>query len=259
MKKLGFALGAGGSRGVAHIGFLEAKEEAGIKPDYITGCSMGAIVGGAYAAGVSIEQIKNVVLKLRLLDFISPTSKKGGFFGSKKIWKLLERFMKDITFDELEIPFRCIAVDMFQQEVVEMSEGSVLDAMVASATIPAVFHPIEKEGRRLVDGGILERVPAMRVKEMGAEIVVAVDVLGWRECDEECPGAIGMLLDMIDLMDNHRTRLYHEKHKDQIDFWLEPELGNMDQFSLKRIDMAYRKGYELGKANAAAIKEALKG
>ena len=101
MKKLGFALGAGGSRGVAHIGFLEAMEEEGIKPDYITGCSMGAIVGGAYAAGVSIEQIKHVVLKLRLLDFISPRSKKGGFFGSKKIWKLVEKYMKDITLKDI--------------------------------------------------------------------------------------------------------------------------------------------------------------
>ena len=257
MKKLGFALGAGGSRGVAHVGFLQAMEEEGIKPDYITGCSMGTIVGGAYAAGVPIETIKKAVLRLRLLDLIAPTGKKGGFFGSKKIWNLLEKYIKDIHFDELKIPFRCIAVDMFTQEVIEFSKGSVLDAMVASATIPAIFHPIEKDGMRLVDGGILERVPAMRVKEMGADVIVAVDVLGWRECDEQCPGAIGMLLDMIDVMDNYRTRLYHEKHKDKIDFWLEPDLGNMNQFSLKQIDMAYQKGYELGKANAAKIKKAL--
>jgi hypothetical protein len=97
----------------------------------------------------------------------------------------------------------------------------------------------------------------MRVKEMGAEIVVAVDVLGWRECDEECPGAIGMLLDMIDLMDNHRTRLYHEKYKDQIDFWLEPDLGEMSQYAVKQIKEACDKGYELGLAHVDAIKKAL--
>ena len=259
MKTLGLALGAGGSRGVAHVGFLEALEEEGIRPDYITGCSMGAIVGGAYATGLPIEQIKHVLLRLRWLDFIAPTSKKGGFFGTKKIWSLLEKYIKKVTFDELKIPFRCVAVDMLTQEVVEMSEGCVLDAMVASASIPAVFHPFEKDGRRLVDGFILERVPAMRVKDMGADVVVAVDVLGWRECDEDCPGAVGILMDMIDIMDNHRTREYHERHKDKIDFWLEPDLGDMTQFSLRKIDMAYRKGYELGKANVAAIKKALEG
>ncbi len=258
MKKLGLALGAGGSRGVAHVGFLQALEEAGITPDYITGCSMGSVVGGAYAAGVPLEKIKSVVLKLRLLDLIGPTRQKGGLFASKKIWKLLERHIGDITFDELKIPFRCIAVDMITQQTVEFSEGSVLDAIVASSTIPAIFHPMHKDGMRLIDGGVLERVPALRVKELGADVVVAVDVLGWRNASEECPGTLGVLLEMVDIMDNHRTKAYRERHEKSIDFWLEPDLGDMSQHSLKQVQFAYEKGYELGKANAKAIQKALK-
>ena len=256
-KKLGLALGAGGSRGVAHVGFLQALEENGIKPDYIVGCSMGSVVGGAYAAGVPLEKMKKVLLSLRLLDLIGPTRQRGGLFASKKIWKLLEKHIGDITFEELTIPFRCIAVDMITQQAVELSKGSLLDAIVASSSIPAIFHPLHKDDMRLIDGGVLERVPAMRVKELGADVVVAVDVLGWRSASEDCPGTLGVLLEMVDIMDNHRTRAYKEKHKDNIDFWLEPELGDMSQHSLKQVKFAYEKGYELGIANIDKIKKAL--
>ena len=88
-KTLGFALGSGGSRGIAHIGFLAAMEEEKIKPDYIAGCSMGSVVGAAYASGMSIADMKKAAMKLRLLDLIAPASGKGGLFDTRKIRKLL--------------------------------------------------------------------------------------------------------------------------------------------------------------------------
>ncbi len=257
MKKLGLALGAGGSRGVAHIGFLQALEEAGIKPDYITGASMGSVVGGAYAAGVPLEQMKRAVESLRLLDIITPAKEKGGLFGTKKMRALLVKYIGDKNFDQLKIPFRCVAVDMMEQEVVEFSEGNVIDAIVASSSIPAIFHPQQCDGMRLIDGGILERVPAMRLKEMGADVIVAIDVLAWREASEKVPGTAGVLIETIDIMDNYRTRRYKEEHENDIDFWLEPKLGSMSQFSLKDVKFAYEKGYELGKEYAPLIKKKL--
>ena len=257
MKKLGLALGAGGSRGVAHIGFLKALEEADIKADYIAGASMGAVVGGAYAAGVSVDLMREAVFKLRLWNLITAAKQKGGFFGNNKMRGLIAKYIGEITFDQLNIPFHSVAVDMLTQKVIEFSEGSVVDAIVASASIPAIFHPLVKDGMRLIDGGVLERVPAMRVKKMGADVVVAVDVLGWRNASEKVPGAIGVCLETFDIMDNHRTRVYKEKHKKQIDFWLEPDLGDMSQYAMKQIKDAYEKGYELGKANVDAIKKAL--
>jgi NTE family protein len=152
-----------------------------------------------------------------------------------------------------------VAVDMIKQEVVEFSKGSVVDAIVASSSIPAIFHPVVQGERRLIDGGVLERVPAMRVKKMGADVVVAVDVLGWRNASEKIPGAIGVSLETFDIMDNHRTKAYHEKHKKHIDFWLEPDLGDMSQYSIKQVKEAYEKGYEIGKKNVEAIKKALEG
>ena len=258
MKKLGLALGAGGSRGVAHIGFLRALEEEGIKPDYICGCSMGSVVGAAYSAGMTPREMWAAVGKLRILDLITPSKQRGGLFGTKKMRQQLLNNIGDITFDQLKIPFHCIAVDMCSQSVIEFSEGSVLDAVVASSSIPAVFHPLDKDGRRLVDGGVLERVPARQVKDMGADVVVAVDVLGQKDCSEDCPRVLGVMMEIFDLMDNYRTKRRREDNADIIDFWLEPDLGDMSQYELKQVTLAYEKGYEIGKEYAPAIKKALR-
>ncbi len=258
MKTLGLALGAGGSRGVAHIGFLKALFEADIHPDFICGASMGSVVGAACAVGLSTDEMWAAVEKLRVLDLVTPTTQRGGLFGTKKMRALLAKYLGDVSFDQLKIPFHCVAVDMMTQSLVEFSEGSVVDAVVASSSIPAVFHPMHKDGMRLIDGGILERVPCHQVKAMGADIVVAVDVLGQKDCQEDCPRVLGMLLETLDVMDNYRTRRRRQENADIIDFWLEPDLGNMSQYSLKQVKFAYEKGYELGVAYAPKIKKALK-
>ncbi len=258
MKTLGLALGAGGSRGIAHIGFLKALEEEGVFPDYICGSSMGAVVGAAYASGMTTEDIWGAVKKLRLLDLVTPTKQRGGMFGTKKMRSLLRKYMGDITFEELHIPFHCVATDMRSQSLVEFSEGNVVDAVVASSSIPSVFHPFIKDGMRLVDGCVLERVPASQVKKMGADVVVAVDVLGQRIGKEESPRVYGVMLEITELFDNYKTRLHRERDADIIDFWLEPELGDMNQYRLKEVQLAYDGGYALGKEHAPKIKEALR-
>ena len=254
-KELGFALGSGGSRGVAHIGFLQAMEEEGIVPDYITGCSMGSVVGMAYSAGMSPKEMRDVAFSLKMIDLIDLTNKPGGLFDTRKIRKLLIKHVGDITFDSLKIPFRCVAVDLHAQEVVEMSEGSVVDAVIASSSIPGVFKPTEKDGMRLIDGGVLERVPVKALRRMGAKQIVAVDVLGQKNCRPKCPNAMGMLLDVFDIMDNHRTTRCKNDHHNHIDVWLEPDLGMMSQYSLKGVQNAYEKGYEIGKAHAKEIRK----
>lgn len=257
-KTFGLALGAGGSRGVAHIGLLQAFEERGLRPDFITGCSMGSVVGAAYAAGVDLEYMKKAAFQLRMLDLIAPTGKRGGLFDTRKIRKLLERHIGDVDFADLKIPFRCIATDMVSQSVVEFSEGKVLDGVVASSCIPAIFQPIERDGMRLIDGGVIDRVPCRQVRAMGADVVVAVDVLGKLDCSAEMPTTLGVLLETLDLMDNLRTQGFKEREKNAFDFWIEPSLGKMSQFSLKQIVFAYDKGYEAGCEYADKIAASLR-
>ena len=254
-KKLGFALGAGGARGIAHIGFLQAMEEEGIKPDYITGCSMGSIVGAAYASGMSLDRLHEKVMALRFFDIIKPTKQKGGLFAPQRVREFLARHLGELQFSDLKIPFHCVAVDMLTQNVVELSEGSVLDAVVASSTIPSVFCPTERDGMRLVDGGIIERVPCMQVKNMGADIVVGVDVLGTQNCKEDTPASINVLLETIDIMSNYITKRKFEDNQNIIDLWVEPQIGDMSQYTFRNLNFAYEKGYECGKENVETIKK----
>lgn len=256
-KTLGFALGSGGSRGVAHIGFLQAMEEAGIKPDYISGCSMGSIVGAAYASGMAPEEMRKAACALRLFDLVDVTPKPGGLIDTRKMRKLLERYVGDVTFEELKIPFTCIAVDMLTQKAVQFQTGRVVDAIVASSSIPTIFKPTELDGMRLIDGGVLTRVPVNEVKKMGADRVVAVDVLANMACREKCPNAIVVLTEVVDIMDNYRTARYKKEHRKKYDLWLEPELGRMSQYSFKKLDFAYEQGYKLGCEYAEQIKELL--
>lgn len=257
MKSLGLALGSGGSRGIAHIGFLQALEEAEIRPDFISGCSMGSVVGAACAAGVSPQDMRRAACSLRFFDLFDVTRKPGGVLDTRKMRKLLERYVGDKEFHELKIPFSCIAVDMVRQEVVEFSSGKVLDAVVASSSIPSVFKPTEMDGMRLVDGGVLRRVPVEEVKRMGADVVVAVDVLAKRTCKDRCPNPVVMLMEVIDVMDNARTLAYRKSMRKKYDLWLEPDLGEMSQFSFKNLDFAYEQGYELGRKYVKKIRSLL--
>ncbi len=256
-KKLGFALGAGGSRGVAHIGFLQAMEEHGIRPDFIAGSSMGAVVGGVYAAGVSPKKMHDLVKDIKLRSIASVNSvpiRKNGLMKMKRARKLLVSVMGERKFEELQIPFSCVATDLLQGESVRLAEGNVIDAIIASSSIPGIFTPAKiGEYEMLSDGGILDRVPARAVREMGADVVVAVDVLGSLMEKKSTGKLVNTFLRYIDVMDSRLTLLEREK-REYISLWLEPDLGAMDQYKLKQTEFAYKRGYELGNEHAEEIR-----
>ena len=259
-KKLGLALGAGGSRGVAHIGFLQALEEFDIRPDFLTGCSMGAIVGACYAAGASPEELKKAVIGLNLSDLAAlnfAPFRSNGLMRMTKARKLIFDLIGEKTFDELKIPFACVATDLEKGETVVLEKGNVIDCALASSSIPGVFTPAQVNGyHMLVDGGILERVPTKELKKMGAEIIVAMDVLGdLSEAKEPSGTLINTLLRVIDVMDTHSTMNKRRARKRYVDLYLEPDLGGMDQYQVKNLNFAYEKGYELGVAERENIKK----
>lgn len=261
-KKLGLALGSGGSRGVSHIGFLQALEENNIKPSFVTGCSMGAIVGSCYCAGVPIETMKEQVLKLRVSRIatlnINPLH-ANGLFQLNKARKLMTEYVGEKTFGELNIPFVCVATDLISGHTVHFNEGCVVDAALASSAIPGIFTPIEIDGKQFVDGGVLERVPTSPLKKMGADVIVAVDVLGDLMVKQHTNMLINTLLRCIDIMDTRATQRKKKARLRSVDLWLEPDLGDMDQYQVKKSSMkfAYEKGYEMGMQNIDAIKALL--
>ena len=258
MKTFGLALGAGGSRGVAHIGFLQAIGEAGLRPDFVTGCSMGSIVGACYCAGVSPQDMKDAVIDLKLFDLASLSLNKSGLMKMTKARKHIAALMGEKNFDELEIPFACVATDIIKGRVIVLREGNVIDGIIASSSIPGVFTPASVgKYKMLVDGGILERVPTRELRRMGAEVIVAVDVLGNLMEKEVKGNLVDTLLRCIDIMDTRTTQRKRIMRK-YVDLWLEPELGPMDQYAVKDLEFAYEKGYELGKAKAETIRNMLR-
>lgn len=260
-KKLGLALGAGGSRGVAHVGFLKALEEEGIKADFVTGCSMGAIVGACYSAGVPVDTIKEKTLSLKLSSLaalnINPF-RMNGLMKMTKAREILGEVIGEKTFDELEIPFACVATDLIGGKLVVLKEGVVADAALASGSIPGVFTPASfGKYEMLVDGCILERVPTREVKEMGAEVIIAVDVLGNLPQTREATGKlINTVLRCFDIIDTAVTRKRQASRR-YVDLLIEPELGDMDQYKVKDLDFAYEKGYEIAKKEMPKIVQLL--
>lgn len=260
-KTLGFALGAGGSRGVAHIGFLKAMEEEGINADYVAGTSMGSIVGACYAAGYSADFMKQEIDKLKMSDIfdlsLNPLFDGAILKASKMRAKIATYFENCSTFEQLKIPFSCVAVDLHQGELKIFSgKEDVAEGVAASSTIPGIFKPYKKDDMLLVDGGIKCRVPVNLVRQMGADVVVAVDVLGTVRPERKRYNFVSVLLRTFDVMDAEIAR--HKSSDEQPDLELHPDLGDMVQYKFKGMQMAYEQGYKIGKENAEEIRKLLK-
>lgn len=261
-KKIGLALGSGGSRGVAHIGVIKALEEEGIRPDYIAGCSMGSVVGAAYAKGLTVDEMLDLVTQIKPLSLIDvnaiPTSRLSLLRGNK-MWNLLLEAIGNVNFDELKIPFRCIASDLYSGNLITLSDGDVTKAVRASSSIPSVFPPVRLNGKLLVDGGVLCRVPINQVREMGADVVIAVDVLdNTKESVSEVKSIVSMITRLFDMIDNQRTQIQRGECDPKNEVWVIPPMEGLNQYAIKDFDKAYEDGYATTRAMMPEIKKLVK-
>lgn len=206
--RIGLVLSGGGAKGIAHIGVLKVIEESGLQIDFITGTSMGSIVGGLYATGYNAAKLESLVLSMDwddvLADHVSrrsvsidekdehdkyigslQISRKGlklptGYKRGQKLTSILSLLTLPVhhieDFNNLPVPFRCIATDIVTGEAFVITRGSLSEALRASMSIPSIFTPIEIEGRLLIDGGVVRNLPVSDARDMGADIVIAVDV-----------------------------------------------------------------------------------
>lgn len=178
-KKVGLVLGGGYASGLAHVGVLEVLEKEKIPIDMIAGTSMGALIGALYIKERDTNLMRKQAIQLNwmgvtsLIDLIIP---KSGFIGGKSVIGLLKRFIGDVRFQDLDIPFACVATDIITGNEVVINEGSVLEAIRASISIPVVFRAVKIKRRYLVDGGLVNEIPVSVAKKMGADIIIAVDL-----------------------------------------------------------------------------------
>ncbi len=261
MKTLGLALGSGGARGVCHVGFIQALEEEGIKIDYIAGCSMGAVIGACHAKGMSGAEMKEEIMSLKprdLIDLSPGIVSRMSVLRSRKVKELLERYLGDAKIEDLKIPFRCVATDLYSGEERVFAKGPAAVAVQASCAIPAVFKPVKYDGGCFVDGGCLDRLPVKAVKDMGADVVVAVDALkNTEESADKVGNILSMILRLFDVMDKHMTKKELEIEASCCDLLVQPEMKGMSQYLIKDLDLAFDDGYKEGKAAAPRIRELL--
>lgn len=176
--RVALVLGSGGVRGMAHVGVMEELLEAGIDFDLIVGCSAGSLVGALYADSLDICKVKNAVYQMRtqsILD-INIWNARFGLSQGGALLKIMDRYLDAETFDQLKMPFVAVAVDLHTAELVPIGCGDIVRAVRASTSIPFVFVPVELNGRILVDGGVINPVPVCVAKDLGAELVIAVDL-----------------------------------------------------------------------------------
>jgi NTE family protein len=179
--KIGLALGGGVARGLAHIGVLEVLGKEGIPVDMIAGTSIGAAIGAVYASTGKVSQMRTWLLaqsRRKLASFVDLSLPKTGFIKGDKIKDLLSSFLGgDIEFSDLRIPFACAATDIDTGEEVIIDQGSVTEGVRASISIPGIFTLAKREGRHLVDGGLVNPVPVSLLQQMGADFIIAVNVI----------------------------------------------------------------------------------
>ena len=177
-KTVGLVLGSGAARGWAHIGVLEGLNEIGVKPDVIAGCSVGALVGGAYLIGAldAFEAFARELKPVSALGKFTLKLKRGGFVDAEPAFAAFEQYDQNI--EDLPVKFGAIAADLGTGEEVALTKGSVITAARASSAIPVVFQAVRHMDRWLVDGALANPAPVSLARSLGADVVISVDLNG---------------------------------------------------------------------------------
>ena len=170
------ALGGGGLRGFAHVGVLRALEEAGIQPDIVVGTSAGAVVGAAYASGLTPAQIESAGRAVKLSSLIDWTVDSGGIMRGKSLAKWVDTITAGVPIETFPVRFAAVATDLQSERTVLIDRGSAGRAIQASAAVPGVTVPVTYQHGHLIDGGITSLVPVRAARAMGADVVIAVDI-----------------------------------------------------------------------------------
>jgi NTE family protein len=275
--KIGLVLGGGGAKGTAHVGVLKVIEELRIPVDYIAGTSMGAVVGSLYAAGYSAAEIEKILTNVDWEDIFNDNPPRdevefrrkqedftymvGTALGVKDGRVLLPKsvisgqkigvffetlFMpvSDVTdFDHLPIPYRAVAADLETGDMVVIRSGRLAEAAKASMTVPGVFPPAEVQGRYLTDGGIVRNLPVDIVKEMGAEVIIAVDVGKPLKKREELGMPTTVMFQMLDIMIKANVQAQIDSLGEK-DVFIRPDLGTLESGDFKRAKEGIERGEE---------------
>jgi NTE family protein len=180
MKDIALALSSGGARGLAHIGVIEELESQGYRITSIAGCSMGALIGGVYAAG-KLEEFREwmkTVDRKKMLELTDFSLSLNHIVKGTRIIKAIMEFVPDVLIEDLPIPYCAVATDWVSGREVVIDKGSLFEAIRASISLPSFYEPVRRDGMILIDGGVVNPIPMNRVKRHEGDLLVGVDVSG---------------------------------------------------------------------------------
>jgi NTE family protein len=258
--KIGLALGSGAAKGIAHVGVIKALREANIPIDFIAGTSMGSLVGACYAVNGELDVLEELALQsnlrkmARLLDPKFTFIRVGLLHGSR-VENYLKPLIGDVDIQSCKIPFAAVATEIKTGTEVILNEGSLLQAVRASISIPVVFVPVNYKGVYLVDGGVTNPVPADIVRSMGATFTIAVNVLndpqrlrhlgltGSKKSDK-APSLMNALVQSLYIMEYEIIRSSILK----ADILIEPDVSAIEPYEFHRGADAIEAGYTAAKA-----------
>jgi NTE family protein len=281
--KIGLVLSGGGAKGLAHIGVLKVIDEVGIKIDYIGGTSMGAIVGGLYAAGYTGIQLDSIFkaadynaiiqdftprnsknfnereyndryaisLPFHKFKVSLPVSLSKGLYNYNSITRLTHKYRHERDFKKLPIPFICIATDIETGEEVILDHGFLSQAIIASGALPTLYSPVIIDGKYLIDGGVLNNFPIEQVINMGADIIIGVDVQDELKDRDQLAEATKLLvqisnLQMIKKMEDKRVLT---------DVYIKPAINQFSMVSFDRTSEIIKTGEEAAFAEFEKLKK----
>ncbi|GAX89166.1 patatin-like phospholipase family protein [Effusibacillus lacus] len=256
--KVGLALGGGAVRGFAHIGVLKVFKKHQIPIDFIAGTSMGGVIGGLVAAGIDIEEIEEFVLTTPSYRIVDIGIRKRGILAGNKIYAMLIQFMEqtglgDIRIEELKTPFRAVSVDLIKGKVFVFDEGSLSLAIRATTSVPGIFSPVHYRDKVLVDGGVLNNLPADLLRAQGMDVVLAVDVE--REHEEQEPRNIFEVVYRSFAIMTTEQRRANLRYADVV---FRPEVGHILAFETSKIRDCIEAGEREAQNRIHEVKKLLK-
>lgn len=282
-KKIGLVLSGGGAKGLAHIGALKVIEEAGVKIDFIGGTSMGAIIGAMYASGYTANQLDSIFRATNFANLIQdnlPRSAKTfyekedseryaltlpfdgfkvsvppAYSGGQNIYNELVRILyhvKDIDdFSQLPIPFVCIATDVENGKEVVLNSGYLPEIIMASGTLPSLFEPLALDGKLLIDGGVVNNYPIEKVRAMGADIIIGIDVQQGLSDRASLNSATEILMQI----NNFQSVSNMVDKTEDTDIYLKPKIGAFSVIDFNKADKIMKTGEQAAIEKFNELKE----
>jgi NTE family protein len=273
MKKIGISLGAGGARGLAHILILEAFEELGIKPHIISGTSIGAIVGAAYASGMTTAEMKKSVEEIilskdfklsefykkydvfKIIDMLDISMSKSGFFKGDKFISYYKQKVKTFQFSELAIPIKIVATEYWDKKEYHFTKGNLIDAVRASYALPSLFTPYKIKDKLFMDGGMVNPLP-YDIIQKECDYVIAVDVSSKKGINSKViPNALDSLFASFQIMQN--SILQQKLKISKPDLLLEVDVKDVRLFEFNKVEDIWKEAEKQKKTLKKELKKML--